>query len=224
MKKSIIFLLFISMGLYGQNSQEGYIEFSEKKVDQAETFTSGTGTHGVYLGLQPKFGKIGKENALFFNGRLGYVANNKLEIGITGSGFYSDHNLSNLNKNKVLTGAYGGIHFEPIFFGKQKVHLSLPVMIGGGVIGFLDRDGLDVGPKDEEWDPLFLIEPGVNVVFKISNIIQLETGISYRVSSEISLGDQLELDDLNGWSMGIGLKMGVFNLGSRQMEKTNVTY
>ncbi|WP_236974068.1 hypothetical protein [Membranihabitans maritimus] len=223
MKINIIFLLLVTVGLYGQNDQEGYIEFSEKKVDAAETFSSGSGTHGVYLGIQPKFGKIGDDNALFFTGRLGYVTNNKLEIGISGSGFYSDHNLSNLNRRKVLTGAYGGLHFEPIFFGKQKVHMSVPVMIGGGAIGFLDRDDFDIDPYDDEWDPFFLVEPGVNVVFKISNIIQLETGITYRMTSDVLLGNQLNLENVNGLSFGVGLKMGVFNLGSRKMVKTNVS-
>lgn len=222
MKVIIILLLFVTMGLYAQDNQEGYIEFTEKKVAPAKTFSSGSGTHGVYLGLQPKFGKIGNKNALFFTGRLGYVANNKLEIGISGSGFYSDHNLSNLMKKKVLTGAYGGLHFEPIFFGKQKVHLSLPLMIGGGAIGFLDRDDFDVDPEDDEWAPFFLVEPGVNVVFKISNIMQLETGITYRMTSDVLLGGQLDLQTVNGLSFGIGLKMGVFDLGSKKMVKTEV--
>lgn len=215
--------LFMSLGLSAQDQNTGeYIEFSEKKVGQAETFTSGGGSHGIYMGIYSKYGVIADDNALFLGGRIAYVADNKIEIGIGGMGFYSDHELSNLASDKILTGGYGGLHIEPILFGKQKIHLSIPILLGAGAIGLLDNDHL--GPNDfpDEWDPYFIMEPGLNVVFKISNFIQLEAGVQYRFSNDVSLGNYQTIKDMNGFSAGVGIKMGVFNLGHKRMVQSEV--
>lgn len=225
--KTIIFtlsLFCLITTLTGQeNESGGYIEFSEQKVGEAETFTSGGGVHGIFVSLNTKYGQIAKDNALFFGGRISYVANNKMEIGLGGHGFYSDYNLASIDEEKIITGGYGGLHLEPIFFGLRKIHLSVPIFLGAGGIGIVDKNDIDFDQNDEDWDPYFIIEPGVNVVFKISNYLQLEAGIQYRISNEVTLIDYPQIPDMNGLSLGIGIKMGVFNIGRKKMVQTKVT-
>ena len=82
-------------------------------------------------------------------------------------------------------------------------------MIGGGVVGYVDHyfEDFDI----EEWDAYFVFEPGLSVQYNISRFIQLEAGVKYRFSSDVNLYAG-SIKNINGFSGGIGMKFGVFNM------------
>lgn len=213
-KLKLIFFLMLGVGLLqAQESEEDFIEFNDRR----------NVVHGVYIGLTGSYGKVDGYDSGLATFKIAYVANRQLEIGFVGTGFYTDRNLPNLfsDSDGDLIGGYGGIHLEPIFFGQKKINLSIPIMLGSGAIGYIKdiEDHPDYDNEDiEKWDVAFVFEPGVNLLYNISRYAQIEMGVKYRFSSDINLEPQ-SIKNLNGFSAGFGLKLGVFNLGRNRYKK-----
>ena len=198
------------MWLGGQAQEnEDYIEFNDRK----------NVVHGVYLGLTTYFGEIDNKDTYLGGIKVAYVANRQFEVGFVGVFLYSEQdNPRTLNED--LIGGYGGLHLEPILFSKSLVNLSFPVLIGAGGVGYLGNDFDDrIGDIDrDDIDAVFVVEPGMSALFNISRYLQLEAGIKYRFSSKLEL-DANPLKNINGFSGGIGIKVGVFNMGRNRYKK-----
>lgn len=213
--KCIALLFFIS-GLSDMNAQESddFIEFNDRK----------NVVHGVYLGITTHYGEIKDKETYFAGLKVAYVANQQFEVGLAGVFFYSQQDLVGLSfsANDDLIGAYGGLHLEPIFFSKSRVNLSFPILIGAGGVAYVDGDrNFDNDRFDNDVqvsDALFILEPGVNVLFNISRYLQLEAGVRYRFSGRFDLSPG-PLTRINGFSAGLGIKVGVFNLGRNRYKK-----
>ncbi len=212
----VFLLLTILSGLQNSLNAQGsedYIEFNDRKNT----------VHGVYLGLGFGYGEINNAETYSSSFKVAYVANQQFEIGIILVGLYSDINKLGIdNNNKDLASVYGGLHLEPILFSKSKVNLSFPLLIGGGAVALID----DVGNDDEQvvinkndWKHVFVVEPGVNVLYNINRYIQLEAGLKYRLSSRVSLTPESGIKRINGVSGGFGIKIGVFNMGRNRYKK-----
>ncbi len=201
-------LSIISIQLQAQESED-YIEFNDSKNI----------VHGVYLGLSFYYGEIDGKSTYLAGAKIAYVANKKFEVGFTGVGFYSDQNSNGPFDNYDIYGVYGGLHLEPILFGDSAVSLSFPILIGGGAANYTTDDFDSIFDFEhtyiDDWDPFFVFEPGVSVLYNISSYLQFEMGIKYRFTSNISLYPG-GVENLNGLSGGIGLKVGVFNLGKKR--------
>lgn len=218
-QKSIFILLFLSLAGFThaqEQEAEDYLEFNDRK----------NVVHGVYLGVTTHIGEI-KGKGTFFTGlKVAYVANQQFEVGVSMVGFYSQQNLSGdlSSTNEDLIGGYVGLHIEPILFSKSRVNLSFPLLIGAGAIGYVDGDLFEDNDYDfeeddfETSDVLFVVEPGVNLLFNISRYLQLEAGVKYRFSSSIDLVPN-SVTRINGFSAGIGVKVGVFNMGRNRYKK-----
>lgn len=215
-KTILLFLLLCScIQIYGQENEE-YIEFNDRRNI----------VHGVYLGFSGSYGKIDGIDAALGSVKIAYVANRQLEIGFVATGFYADHNLPNVfpNSNGDLFGAYGGLHLEPIFFGQRKINLSFPLLLGSGVVGYIEdidfHDDFEFkdNNNEESWDVAFVVEPGVSLLYNISRYAQLEVSAKYRFSSQIRL-EPASITNINGFSVGFGFKLGVFNLGRNRYKK-----
>jgi hypothetical protein len=101
-------------------------------------------------------------------------------------------------------------------------------MIGAGSITLLEEreQGGYEFTSDEyengkfEFDHFFIVEPGVNVLYNISRFVQIETGIKYRFSGEYD-APLYGKGNMNGFSAGFGLKIGIFNMGRKKKVKDN---
>lgn len=204
-------LICLSIFIYQANAQENnnYIEFNDSK----------NVVHGVYLGLSGYYGEIDGKSSYMAGVKIAYVANQKFEIGVAGVGFYSDQNENGPLDDNDVYGGYGGIHLEPIFFGNSTFSVSIPLLIGGGAVGYTHDDWDDFNDwdhyEDEDWDPFFVFEPGVALQYNISPYLQFELGVKYRFTSNVSLYPG-SIEDVEGFSGGIGIKIGVFNLGKKK--------
>jgi hypothetical protein len=198
----LVLTIFVSgFHLKAQNSED-YIEFDDRK----------NVVHGVYLGLNFLYGEIDGESAYMGGAKVAYVANQKFEVGFAGVGFYTEQSSEGPVDSHDVYGGYGGLHLEPIFFGDSMFSVSIPMLIGGGAAGHSsDFDDYYV----ENWDPFFVFEPGVSLLYNVSSYLQFEIGVKYRWTSDIDLYPDGP-ENLNGFSGGIGLKIGVFNLGKNK--------
>ncbi len=213
--KFVIFLAVIVVGFFGTAQEdEQYVTFNDRN----------NVVHGVYLGLTSRFGEV--NNAETFTGglKIAYVANQQFEVGFEGNFFYSDQNYFNTlnSQQEDLIGGYGGLHLEPIFFSKSRVNLSFPLLIGGGAIGQIGDDfkeeDFEEELTEEDFDGMFVLEPGVSALFNISRYVQLEVGVKYRFTSKFNLPNS-PINRLNGFTAGLGIKLGVFNMGRNRYKK-----
>ncbi len=219
LKSSILAFIFLIMGsiIYSQEDSEEYVEFNDRK----------NVVHGVYLGLTTHFGEIKNKDAFFVGLKVAYVANQQFEVGFVGTFFYSDQNSTN-NVSSItedLIGGYGGLHLEPILFSKHRVNLSFPLLIGAGGMGYIDdnyrEDDFDEERFKENAKAFFIVEPGINALFNVSRYLQLEAGIKYRISSNVGFNsDVYDVNSINGFSAGLGVKIGVFNMGRNRYTKS----
>ncbi|WP_299799501.1 hypothetical protein [uncultured Maribacter sp.] len=213
---SLLVLVFTSaLTSYGQEETDEYLEFNDRNNI----------VHGVYVGINMGLGEIDGKNA--YNGglKIAYVANQQFEVGIAGNFLYSEQDIYNnsLSRNEDLIAVYGGLHLEPIFFSKRRVNLSFPLLLGAGAVGYIDNKfkndesyGDDL--TEDDFDAVFVAEPGINALFNISRYLQLEAGVKYRFSSRIDL-PPTRITRINGFSAGIGIKVGIFNMGRNRYKK-----
>lgn len=214
-QKSIVLLLVSFFSILGTaQDDEGYVEFNDRN----------NVVHGVYLGLTMRYGEVDDADTYMGGIKVAYVANQQFEVGFEGNFIYSDQDVFNtaLSRREDLIGAYGGLHLEPIFFSKSRVNLSFPLLVGAGGIGVIDGnfdDDFDEELTEDDFDAIFVAEPGISALFNISRYLQVEAGVKYRFTSKINLVNS-PVERLNGFSGGIGIKVGVFNMGRNRYKKT----
>jgi len=209
----LAFMIAIATSTQAQE-EKPYIEIGDKNSStDIQTFSDGPFANGVYLGITTHYGNIEKKNSLFAGGKLAYVASRNLEVGVRGNGLFTKQdNIEFMDDNLNFTGGYGGLHVAAVLQPAKRVHLSFPVLIGGGAVGYYEQDlkNPQVGErKVDDWDEIFAGEAGVNAVFNIAKHFQVEAGASYVITSEVEL-DRVETFDLNGILGGIGLRFGLF--------------
>jgi hypothetical protein len=207
-------LMCIPFLAIAQDDNAEYLEFNDRK----------NVVHGVYLGLSMRHGEVDGHDTYMGGLKVAYVANQQFEVGFAGNFIYSDQDLYNtsLSQREDLIGAYGGLHLEPILFSKSRVNLSFPLLIGAGGIGYIDDnfddEHFDEDFDEDDFDPFFVAEPGVHLLFNVSRYLQLEAGVKYRITSKVDLRPN-GIDNVNGFSAGIGIKVGVFNMGRNRYKK-----
>lgn len=221
--KKLIFLILFLIPLSFIHAQDAEKEVTEEQ-DYIEFNDRNNVVHGVYLGLTSHYGEIDREPSYGFGFKIAYVANQQFEVGLAVTVFQSDQQfiISNTIGNK-LTGGYIGAHLEPILFSKRKVSLSFPLFVGTGAIGYFTQGDGDFDDDfiDTEFDDvnfIAVIEPGVSALFNISRYLQLEAGVKYRFTNKIDLVTS-PIRNLNGFSAGVGIKVGVFNMGRNRYKK-----
>ncbi len=216
-QKTLLLLLFVLFAI-GAKAQEdddsNYITFNDRR----------NVVHGVYMGIGMGYGEIEGEDTFIGSFKVAYVANQQFEVGFLVKGLYSRQDIFNPRSgtNDDLFAGYAGFHFEPILFGTSPVSLSFPLFIGGGAVGYVERDIVDneedFDVDNDDVDPVFVLEPGVSALFNLSRYVQIEAGVKYRFSSKIELA-QSPIDRINGFSSEIGIKVGIFNMGRNRYKK-----
>lgn len=216
----ILFALIACNSIRAQKEEpKNYVQFDDRK----------NVVHGVYLGFNVHYAQLdtrGERETALANLKLAYVANQKMEVGFGVTAFFNERPNDRpdlFNGDKIaLLGAYAGVHLEPILFGKRFISVSFPVLVGGGAVGYFGNSFTDEYEdiKEEDLDKFFIVEPGLNILYNFSRFTQLETGIRYRFTSDYNL-PPYDNGNINGFSVGVGLKLGIFNMGRKKKVKDN---
>lgn len=211
-------ILCFSISHAQKNKSQDYVEFDDRK----------NVVHGVYIGLGGHYGRMDSQDTALGTFKIAYVANRQLEIGFAATGFVNERPNTQpelFDGNEViLLGGYAGFHIEPILFGKRFISVSFPVLIGGGAVTYRGIDTLENNEDDldeKDFDEFFIVEPGINTLYNFSRFTQLEIGFRYRFTSDYDLSPFKAKDNLNGFSVMVGLKLGIFNMGRKKKIKDN---
>ena len=209
MKKTGLLLIFI-LAISFAKAQDSY------QNNEIRTLFSKNQSNGGYGAFTMSYSKIGGYDALVTGGRGAFIFDHVLAIGLGGYGFVNnlDNDHYNNNRNLSLAGGYGGLLIEPIIAGKSPVHLSFPILIGGGGVALVDMYSWDYWGQPQpgyeyDYDTYFMIEPAVELEFNMARFFRLAAAVSYRYTSDIQL-HQTEKDALRGFNYGLTFKFGKF--------------
>ncbi|MCK4745482.1 MAG: hypothetical protein KAT15_00525, partial [Bacteroidales bacterium] len=135
MKKVIALIICISLAVPVLNAQETESSNEEFKTLFGDRHIS----HGGYGALSINYSQIDSKDAIVIGARGAWVIAHGFALGMAGYGFLNDYSWNPAlagGRNVNLTGGYGGLLMEPILFPKFPVHISIPVLIGGGGIAY----------------------------------------------------------------------------------------
>ena len=219
MKNTILLIIFILAFSFAK-AQDSY------QNDEVRTIFSKNRSNGGYGAFTMSYSNIGGYDALVTGGRGAFIFDHSLALGFGGYGFVNnlDYNsYHNENDSRLsLAGGYGGFLIEPIIAGKSPVHVSFPILIGGGGVTLVDMYSWDYwgGPYhgyEYAYDAFFVFEPAVELEFNLARWFRMAAAVSYRYTSDIELyrvdselPQQYGKDALRGFNYGVTFKFGKF--------------
>ena len=221
MKKFVLFSMLITFSLITmaqvlENSTEEEKPYPQKKdQDEIQTLFSKDKAYGGYFDIYMNYTIIDKKDALEVGSRLALIIGHSFAIGIDGAGFITDISKDANGDESILTGGYGGILLEPIIMAKYPVHVSIPVVLGGGAAIYASTDynnGIDY-LEAENVDGFLMAKPGIEVEFNITRNFRFCLNTHYRLTTIIgpdSDNSFISARDLNNFSYGISFKIGMF--------------
>lgn len=171
--------------------------------------------HGGYGAIGFGYTTIDSKSALTLNVKGAWVIDHKISIGFSGTGFMNNLEKTTQTTDYYLAGGYGGFFIEPIFFARSPIHLTVPILVGGG--------GLSTVPtnywEDDYWnyqdyDAFFVFEPGIELEFNVVSFMRLGLGASYRFTNGVLINppfnNAVPLNALDGYNFSLNLKFGKF--------------
>ncbi len=220
---AILFCIVLTASVtYAQTAENG---------QQMRTIFGGPDVRSIggYGALEAGYTNINKLDAVYFGARGAVVINHRLALGLGGKGFISHPVYDKyLLEDYEFAGGYGGFYIEPIFNGNSPVHISLPMLIGAGGVGYLRHwgdydDNHAYHNVDEDSYAFFVFEPGIEVEFNLLNWMRMSVVGSYRLTSDIKLkykervlptdfaGKPIASENMmRGFNVGLIMKFGKF--------------
>ena len=149
-------------------------------------------------------------------GALALSFGRKLNVGVVGYGLITPVSSNNIDVNGNLYYydlGYGGFLFEPILASTKVFHVTFPVLIGGGAVGYHTAYGnfSNWGNNYNEYNSgvFFVAEPAVHLELNLFKWLRFHAGGGYRFMSSGYFNTPAS-GELNGWSATAGLKIGIF--------------
>ena len=144
---------------------------------------------------------IGGKGAVVINGRFAFGGIGMLLVD--GIDFLGDDLTGDNNASLILDYGAGGLYCEYLFKSEGPIHFSIPVNFMAGGIYVNDA----TTHTELESTGVFVIEPGINLEFKVSRHFIPGISLSYRQvfgCSLVNLGNQ----DIAGVNIGLIFKSG----------------
>jgi hypothetical protein len=184
--------------------------------DGIQTLTGPGRNVGFYFGFHSEYSQIYGHDAFGAGGTFALIANHGLAIGFSGKGFFTEpyEIKDGSNTSYSYTGGYGGILIEPILFPKFPMHVSFPILIGGGGIArskltdyYYPYDYTEVYVENAE--AFMIAEPGVEIELNVARWLRLGIGASYRFTTTFD-PSEFDSNPMNGFTGGFSVKLGKF--------------
>lgn len=198
------------------------VAISSLLIAQEQVLVGGSVTHGGFGGPVVKLSQFDGDLGVMVGGRGGWIIGHTVTLGGGGYGLANDIPLlySDSDTTKYLNMGYGGFEIGFILSSNKVMHFTVNSLIGGGSVGYrksvFDEDHHD---EDHNWDydydydynhdPIFVIEPSVNMVLNVTQWFRVGMGASYRYVTGVNL-EPIDNDFVSGPSAVLSLKFGKF--------------
>ncbi len=148
--------------------------------------------------------QINEELALLAGGRFGWIINHNYVIGAEGYWLTNDvpGPMTASGQKPDLAIAFGGVTLEYLVHPYDMVHFSLSNLVG---VGSVKYDYSTARDDDTYW----VVEPMLNVYFRMTQYFKIGVGVGYRYASDVDL-EELEDENLGGIVGKISLNFGTY--------------
>lgn len=214
MKTKGLLMIMLAIGCmsvsFGQDQKKAELQTLFGKEDHKIS-------HGGYAAFSVEYTQVSGENVIMLGGRAGWLIDHHVTIGLAGKGFVSSifiEDIPETDENGLyLSGGYGGFFVEPIIAPSYPIHISIPILIGGGGFVLNDHTWHYYNNYDYyepyDWDSFFVFEPGVEIELNVVKFFRVAVGASYRVTSDLHI-KYLDEGLMRGFNTGITFKFGKF--------------
>jgi hypothetical protein len=176
---------------------------------------------GWFIGLDQSYTQFDERDVWMGGLNFGMVIDHRLSMGLSGTGWYQRDKMYfpevTDTTGAYLEGGYGGLLLEYTLFPHSAIHLTFPVLIGGGGASYVtdteylewDEEEWDTEHKVLDTDVFFVIEPAINAEVNILKFMRFHAGVGYRYTSGFSMINTSD-DLMNNFTAKVGLKFGKF--------------
>ncbi len=208
-----LFLITLTIAVFGQRYEDVNDPNEIKSLLSKENEIEGFG------GIDLKLTDIMAERTMLVGGYGGVIVNRAFLLGVAAYGLASQPGFegvipgTNDAETLKLYGGYGGILIGGTFFGKEIVHLSMPIMLGAGNLDVSDDNFFDQNFGETNFtienSAFFVVEPGLQLEFNITSYLRVAGGATYRWLRGLDL-ENVSDDDLTGWGGVLSIRLGRF--------------
>lgn len=203
----IITVIGLSPSIAQENQNEFTSIFNRKKDKRVQ--------HGGYGAISFGYTTIDGKDALQTSVRGAWVIDHNIALGFAGYGFVNNLEKTTDLNDYYLGGGYGGFYFEPIILPNSPIHVSFPILIGGGGITTIPNNYWDNNfDPFYNYDVFFVFEPGVELELNMVKFFRIGLGASYRFTNGVLLNypvdNEVPKNVLDGYNFYINLKFGKF--------------
>jgi len=202
--------LFI-MKSFAQENEEN----TTKDTKEVQTLFGNNAHFGFFIAPVIKGSTVLDEPALFPGLRVGWTINRVVSLGIEGYGLAPTMTKNNLLPNEQLRPlmGYGGFFIEPVIGSKRLIHITTPIMVGAGWIGYVhDWNEPRTDPRTDDLVDdvvVWVVEPGINAELNVASFFRVNLGLSYRFTQNVNLINTAERA-FGGLNYSLTLKFGRF--------------
>lgn len=211
MKRVIVYfvLLIVTLPVFAQQT----IRIDEYNKNEVQTVFKKDKRDGFYFGSTLGYSPIDKTNSVTASGRMGWIMDRWFAFGLSGTAFVNNidkYSYSYINNRDLvfLAGGYGGLFIEPILMPLKPVHLSFPIVLGGGgAFSFSDYYYTSTDGISES--AFFVVEPGIELEVNFTRWMRVGIFATYRYTSDLHI-ESVSKGALRNYSTGLSLKLGWF--------------
>lgn len=224
MKKPFLSLIFLFLcaASFAQDYTQSKDKTSDEEIKTLFKKPKKDISVGWTAGLNSAYTQFDKQNVWLVGLAAGPIINHNWTIGLQlnaiVNSYYLYYDTIINNTNAYLVGGYGGFLIQYTLFPNSAVHVTFPLQIGGGYLGYLSDNGYKVENGNGYWynnseildyDAFFYMEPGIQAEFNLLKFMRLAVGMSYRYSPNFNL-EKTSSGFINQFNGTVGLKFGKF--------------
>jgi hypothetical protein len=186
---------------------------------------------GLSVGSEFQYGSLAGAFTSLSGGSVMLHIDKKWGIGVAGFGNFNRFTPTALNANSLLNlnTMYGGLKLEYTPNPNAPIHVSFPLLIGGGVARVDSasdyRNGWRYGSRgrndrrdgyNRDNTRFWVIQPGIIVEANVIRFLKIYAGASYRITPSVNTETSTTLPtptagQLSGVNFSAGLKLGLFD-------------
>ena len=216
MKISVAFLLFLAT--ISISYAQKYVDTNDPDGDEIKSLLSKGNDLNAFGAADLKIGDFKGERGLLLGAYGGFIINRRFLFGVAGYGLVTKVEFDGVVPNQPiksldLHGGYGGVMIGGTIAPRELIHISVPIVLGAGSMEVTDDNFFINNPVDSEFtienSVFFVLEPGIELEFNITQYFRLGAGATYRHVTGLELAN-VSNEELSGFNAIISFRFGRF--------------
>ncbi len=220
MKKVISIIFIISLATSTKSLAQDTTNIWVKLVEKTHYI-------GLYAAPELQYGQLNGAFTPMGGGSIMFLLNKKWGLGVTGQQTLNAKFSPLGIKPLVLDAQFWGIRGEYTPRPDAKFHLTFPLTVGMAIAGAdslnsagerINGDRFDIFNTGVESSEYVIIQPSIQFEANLMRYAKIFAGANYRVAFSSETGfTVLPKNTLQGFSINVGLKIGLFDFNLKKV-------